>query len=123
MKRDYKMYIDDILESMNKIQKYISGLEYEEFTQKNMVIDAVIRNLEIIGEASKYVPEDVRVRYSDIPWGKMVGLRNVVIHGYFGVDLSIVWEIITKNIPEVKSLIENALEDVKNKNNRGNNDI
>jgi uncharacterized protein with HEPN domain len=103
---------------MNKIQKYIARLEYEEFTQKDMVIDAVLRNLEIIGEASKNVSEDLRSRYSDIPWGKMVGLRNVVIHSYFGVDLSIVWEIITKNIPEVKPLIEKVLKELNEKDDK-----
>lgn len=101
---------------MNRIQRYTTGLEYEGFTKEDMVTDAVIRNLEIIGEASKNIPEDVRARYSDIPWGRMAGLRNVVIHSYFGVDLSIIWEIITRNIPEVKPLIEKTLKEIEDEN-------
>jgi len=73
----------------------------------------VIRNLEIIGEASKYITKDMRAQYSEIPWKKMAGLRNVVIHEYFGVDLSIVWEIITRNIPEVKPLLEEVLKKIE----------
>lgn len=87
MRRDYRMYLDDIIKSVEKIQSYTTGLEYEEFTKRDIVIDAVLRNLEIIGEASRNIPEDVRARYSHIPWGKMVGLRNVVVHTYFGVYL------------------------------------
>lgn len=73
----------------------------------------MIRNLEIIGEASKYITKDMRAQYSEIPWKKMAGLRNVVIHEYFGVDLSIVWEIITRNIPEVKPLLEEVLKKIE----------
>ena len=71
-----------------------------------MVIDAVIRNLEIIGEASKYIPDGVREDNPEIPWKRMVGLRNIVIHGYFGVDTEIIWRIITVNLPDVKPFIE-----------------
>lgn len=110
--RDYKMYIEGILSAINKIEGYITGLEYEEFIQKEMVVDAVIRNLEVIGEASKNVLENVRKQYPDVPWRRMTGLQNIVIHDYFGVDLSIVWRIITKNIPEAKPLIEGILNDL-----------
>jgi uncharacterized protein with HEPN domain len=71
-----------------------------------LVIDAVIRNLEIIGEASKYIPDGVREDNPEIPWKRMVGLRNIVIHGYFGVDTEIIWRIITANLPDVKPFIE-----------------
>ena len=75
------------------------------FVEKQMVIDAVIRNLEIIGETAKNIPEDIKKKYSSILWRRMVGLRNIIAHGYFGVDLSIIWEIIDKNLPETKPLI------------------
>jgi uncharacterized protein with HEPN domain len=104
--RPYDLYVKDILESIEKIENYIGGLEYEEFSKNTMVIDAVIRNLEIIGEASKYVPDDVRDNYPEIPWKRMIGLRNIVIHEYFGVDIEIVWRIITINLQEVKPFIE-----------------
>jgi uncharacterized protein with HEPN domain len=98
---------------MKKIQNYVTGLEYTDFVENDLVIDAVVRNLEVIGEASKYISEDIRTQYSDIPWKKMVGLRNVIIHEYFGIDLGIVWEIITRNIPEVKLLLEKILKEIE----------
>jgi len=110
MKKTYKMYVEDILESMNKIERYIHDLTYETFEKNDMVVDAVIRNLEIIGEASKNIPENEREKYPDIPWKKMVGLRNIAIHEYFGVDLTIIWEIITRNLPETRSEIESMLD-------------
>ena len=105
MKRSNKLFIEDILESIDKIEQYIQGLSYDNFVEKQMVVDAVIRNLEIIGEASKNIPDDIKKKYSSIPWKRMVGLRNIIAHGYFGVDLSIIWEIIDKNLPETKPLI------------------
>lgn len=108
-KRNYKMFIEDILESIGKIESYIKGLNFKEFTTKGMVVDAVIRNLEIIGEASRNIPDEMRERNPEIPWKKMVGLRNIATHAYFGVDLEIIWEIITKNLPETKNQIRKTL--------------
>ena len=110
--RQYTIYIEDILNAMDKIEKYISGQEYEEFIENTMAVDAVIRNLEIIGEAAKNIPENIRNQYTEIPWRRMVGLRNIVIHDYLGVDLSIVWRIITKNLPETKQLIVKILNEI-----------
>jgi len=104
-RRSYKLFVEDILNAMNKIERYIKGLTYEMFGKNEMVIDAVIRNLEIIGEASKNIPEIISKKFLDIPWRRMIGLRNITIHEYFGVDLDIIWEIITKNIPETKPKI------------------
>jgi len=115
--RDYNIFIEDILEAMNKIERYIRGLKYEEFVKNEMAVDAVIRNLEIIGEASKNIPEDIKEKYSKIPWKRMIGLRNIAIHEYFGVDLSIIWEIITKNIPETRNIIEKMLKNSKRDKN------
>jgi len=109
-KRSHRIFVEDILESMDKIERYIKGLSYEEFLDDEMVVDAVIRNLEIIGEASGNIHEDVRGKYPEIPWKRMVGLRNIAIHEYFGVDLSIIWEIITKNLPETKPMIAEMLK-------------
>ena len=102
MKRSNKLFVEDILDSIDKIEQYIQGLSYDDFVEKQIVVDAVIRNLEIIGEASKNMPDDIKKKYISIPWKRMVGLRNIIAHGYFGIDLSIVWEIITKNLPETK---------------------
>jgi len=105
LKRSDKFFLEDILECIDKIEMYTKDLSYEDFVEKQMVIDAVVRNLEVIGEASKNIKDDARKKYSSIPWNRMIGLRNIIAHGYFGVDLSIVWKIITKNLPDTKSLI------------------
>lgn len=109
--REYKLFIEDILESIEKIQRYIKNLDYKKFKDNELVADAVIRNLEIIGEASKNIPDNIRAKYPNVPWRRMIGLRNITAHEYFGVDLNIIWEIITANLPETKPKIELMLED------------
>ena len=101
-KRNPKLYLDDMLNAITKIGDYIENLTYEEFIQNDMAMDAVLRNLEVFGEAAKGIPEDIKEKYPDIPWRRITGLRNIVIHEYFGVDLENIWKIITENIPEVK---------------------
>ena len=108
--RSYQLLVEDIIEAMNKIERYIKGLTFEAFETNDIVIDAVIRNLEIIGEASKNIPEDAREKHPYIPWKRMIGLRNIAIHEYFGVDLAIIWEIITRNIVETKPKIAAMLK-------------
>lgn len=95
MKETHKQYIEDILEAMDKIDRYTKGLPYEKFVKNSILIDEVIGNLEIIGEASENIPEEMREKYPNIPWRKMIELSNVV-------DLAIVWEIVTKDLPETK---------------------
>jgi uncharacterized protein with HEPN domain len=115
MKRNsYRLFLEDMLEAINKIERYIQDLTRDQFEGNDLVIDAVIRNLEIIGEAAKNVPEDIKKKYPTIPWNRMIGLRNVTIHEYFGVDLNIIWEIITKNLSETKPKIEAMLKDLSN---------
>jgi len=111
MKKRYLMSLQDILESIDRIDTYTEGVEYDSFSHNQMLIDAVIRNLEIIGEAARNVPEEIKNKYNEIPWKKMIGLRNMLIHGYFGVDESIVWEIIKKNLPEVRPYILKAIQE------------
>jgi len=88
--RTYKMFVEDIFESINKIEKYIEGLSYEKFNENEMIIDAVVRNFEIIGEAASKIPKEICGKDNDIPWKEMKGLRNMVSHEYFGVDKSII---------------------------------
>jgi len=101
-KRDPTLFLYDILECIEKIEKYVSGMTYEDFENDERTVDAVIRNLEIIGEAARNIPDEFRNKYSDIPWRRIVGLRNVVIHEYFGVDLENIWEIIVNDFTEFK---------------------
>lgn len=89
--RSSRIFLEDIIQSADKIRHYTNGLEYDDFVRNEMVADAVLRNLEIIGEAAGNIPDDIRSRYPHIPWRRIVGLRNIVIHAYFNVDLNIIW--------------------------------
>lgn len=104
--RTHRMFVEDILEAMGRIQSYIKGVDYQAFVQNQMRVDAGIRNLEIIGEASRNIPETLRKEFVEIPRRRMIGLRNLTIHEYFGIDLSIIWQIITQNLPETKPQLE-----------------
>ena len=108
--RPYKIFIKDIAKAIDKIGRYIGSLSYGDFIENEMLVDAVLRNLEVIGEAATKVPKEVQQKYPNVPWRRMIGLRNIVIHEYFGVDLSIIWEIVTKNLPETRPAIAQILE-------------
>jgi len=105
------LFLEDILSSIQKIEDYIGGISFEDFQNDTRTVDAVLRNLEIVGEASKNIPSEIREGHPDIPWGRMTGLRNIVSHEYFGIDLSIIWQIITVNLPETKPLIDKMVKD------------
>ncbi|MEK6979033.1 MAG: DUF86 domain-containing protein [Candidatus Micrarchaeota archaeon] len=100
------VYLDDILNCVEKIERYTTGLTYEEFISNDMVADAVIRNLEIIGEAVKNLPAEVKKEYSDIEWRKIAGLRDILIHEYFGINLLLVWDIIKNKLPSLKTSVQ-----------------
>ncbi|KUH32183.1 hypothetical protein APY94_10755 [Thermococcus celericrescens] len=108
-KRDPCLFLNDILEAIERIEEYLEGYDFETFVKDRKTVDAVLRNLEIIGEAAKNVPEDIRGKYSSVPWRRVVGLRNVVVHHYFGVDLSIVWVIVSSQVGELKEEVEKIL--------------
>ena len=100
------VFLDDMLEALQQIEHYVHGLDFTQFSQNRLVIDGVIRNLEIVGEAANNIPDEMKNSAEDIPWNNIIGLRNVLIHEYFGVDLTIVWEIITKDLPPMKGKIQ-----------------
>jgi uncharacterized protein with HEPN domain len=106
-----KVILEDIIEFCSKIERYTRGLKKDVFENKEMVIDAVLRNLELMGEASNRLSDDFKQKYSKIPWKKIIGLRNIVIHAYSNVDLDIIWDIITKSIPETKKAIQQIYKD------------
>jgi uncharacterized protein with HEPN domain len=99
MPRDYRVYLEDILEAAQKIREYTSGLTFDQFRADSRTVDAVIRNLEIIGEAARSVPEAARRKGPGVDWRKLAGLRDILIHQYFGVDLQIVWDIVKDKLP------------------------
>ncbi len=111
MARFPALYLSEILVSMDKIERYITGLSYDEFILREETVDAVERNIEKIGEAAAAIAEEVRNRHPEVPWKTMVGLRNKVIHHYFAVDHEVIWQIITKNIPETKGKITEILRE------------
>jgi uncharacterized protein with HEPN domain len=108
-KRDYKLYLEDIIESIDRIEKYISNMNYNNFSKSDITIDAVVRNFEIIGEASKQLPKKVKDKYRDVEWQAMIDFRNVIIHEYFGVSLKIMWDIIKNELPTLKRNLKRAL--------------
>jgi uncharacterized protein with HEPN domain len=105
-KRDDSLLLDDIKESLIRILEYTEGLSFKEFSEDQKTIDAVIRNFEVIGEASKRVSNEMRQVKPEIPWNSLSDFRNRLIHEYFGVDLEIVWEIIQSNISSLKDSLD-----------------
>ena len=106
MPRDYKVYVDDVLTSIHKIKVYTNGLSKKRFLGDEKTIDAVVRNLEIIGEAIKKIPENIRSKYPNVEWRKITGLRDILVHEYFGVDAEIIWDIVHNKIPELDKEIQ-----------------
>jgi uncharacterized protein with HEPN domain len=100
--RSADLLVDDIKESIGKIDRYILGMSAADFIKDEKTIDAVVRNLEIIGEAANRLPEDFTNQHPNIEWRKIIGLRHRIVHEYFGVDLDLVWQIITNNLEKLK---------------------
>lgn len=110
MPKDFRVFLDDILEAISSIKLYTAKMTYESFINDKKTIDAVVRNLEIIGEATKGVPENIRTKYPEIKWQRIVGLRNVLIHQYSGIELEVVWDIIVNKLPLLQKQITHILE-------------
>jgi len=110
MQRELKNYIEDIITAIEKIEKYTAGMSKEDLAGNELVQDAVVRNLEVIGEAVKKVPDDVRSSYKDIPWKKIAGLRDILIHEYFGVNINIVWDVIENKLQPLKAAVTELYE-------------
>lgn len=112
MKKEFLDYIEDIIEAMDNATEFVEGIEeYKDFIKDSKTIYALIRALEIIGEAVKKIPDEVKELYPQIPWKDMAGMRDKLIHEYFGVNLRVVWDTIKKEIPNLKPLFEKILRD------------
>jgi len=109
MPRDFKVYLEDILECIEKIKGYIAGLSFANFLKEQKTIDAVNRNLEIIGEAARNIPEEIKDAHPEIRWRGIIGLRNILIHEYYSLTLKILWDIVQNELPELDEQIRELL--------------
>lgn len=110
-RRDWKLFVEDVLESIGLIEHYVNNMDLEDFKTDRKTIDAVVRNFEIIGEASKFVPENIKNNYQIVDWKGIVGLRNRIAHEYFGISTVIIWHIIKEELPMLKIQMEQILAD------------
>ncbi|MFP4168285.1 MAG: DUF86 domain-containing protein [Desulfonatronovibrionaceae bacterium] len=114
--RKWQFRLRDMLESSRKIQSYIHGLSFDDFCDDEKTMDAVIRQLTVIGEASAHIPQEVAAAHPEIPWDVIRGMRNVIVHEYFGVNIRIVWTTANKNIPELHNQLEKLVQTLAKKN-------
>jgi len=112
MTRQYKLFIQDILDAINDIDEFIGDMDFNTFSEDDKTKSAVVWKINVIGEATKNIPQTMREKYKDVPWKYMARIRDKIAHFYFGVDYEIVWEVIKKRLPEIKPLIEQILGDL-----------
>ncbi|MHC4154005.1 MAG: HepT-like ribonuclease domain-containing protein [Planctomycetota bacterium] len=110
-KRPIQLLLNDIRQAADRIEQYIKNLSLDGFSDDQKSVDAVVRNLEIMGEAAKRLPQEFKEKYSEIEWHKVVGLRHRIVHEYFGIDLEIIWQILCKDLPELKKKIVQIISD------------
>jgi len=118
MKRKFTFFIKDILESINSISEFINDLEYQNFVKDDKTISAVVRKIEIIGEATKNIPSSVTDKYTNIPWSEMAKMRDKVIHSYFGIDYMTIWNVAKIRLPGMKPELERILIELINDDNQ-----
>lgn len=111
--KDAKTFIDHILDCIKLIEKYTNNKTENDFFDSTQLQDSVIRRIEIIGEAVKNIPDEIKTKYPLIPWKKIAGMRDMLIHEYFGIDLELTWEVVIRDIPKLKKKILKIKEDVR----------
>jgi len=107
--REWRVRVEDMLEAIERIEEFVQGIDLDAFLKDRRTSDAIVRNLEIIGEAARNVPEDVASRHPGVPWKKAREMRNVLAHAYFGVDLPTVWKTIQDDLPPLKARLHEVL--------------
>jgi len=110
MPREYKLYLNDIREAIEKIEQYVEGLDFEQFSNKSIVVDASLKNFIVIGEAAKNIPDEIRAKYPDVPWRAMASFRDLIAHEYFRLNLDTTWSIIQERLPILKVQMIAVLE-------------
>ena len=113
MKKDDLIFIEHILDSINKIEKYVNEISVEEFVDNELIQNGVIRNFEIIGESTKHLSADFRDKQPEVPWKKISGMRDILIHDYLGIDIYSVWDTIEKDLPELKEQLNSIIQNSK----------
>ncbi len=109
MRRNYEVALQDVLDAISNVAEFVGSKTRDEFSNDKKTLHAVLRNLEVIGEAIKSIPAEVRRRHADVPWKRIGGLRDVLIHQYFGIDVDIVWNIVENKLPELRQQVETIL--------------
>lgn len=107
--REWSFRIQDILAAIEKVQRYTANMRFEDFAEDERTIDAVLRNFTVLGEAAAHLPEAVEEEHPGIPWAEMKGMRNIIVHEYFGVSLEIVWETVQKDLPPLVPLLKQII--------------
>lgn len=110
-RRDWKFRIKDILDAINAIQKYTQHMEFNDFIEDRRTVDAVVRNLIIIGEAAVHLPDDICLKYPDVPWYEMRGMRNFVVHEYYQANDAIIWDTVQIDLPPLPSFLNKIFEE------------
>ena len=109
MPRDASLFLDDILDACRKIRRYTVNVTPDQFRSDEKTVDAVVRNLEVIGEAAKKLPDEFRDQIRDVEWQRIAGLRDILIHEYFGIDVEIIWDIVQNKVPTLELRVEDFL--------------
>ena len=110
MSRDHRLYLEDILEACTRIARYTQGFAFDQFVTDNLVYDAVLRNIEVIGEAAKHIPEDIQQQYPQIEWRRIAGMRDIVAHHYFSIHDEIAWDVVCNKIPPLAEQIQQIIK-------------
>ncbi len=109
MSRDWQLYLEDIQAACEKIRRYVKGLSKEQFVAHDMAYDAAVRNVELIGEAVKNMPDEIKADSPSIPWSRIAAMRNILAHAYFGIDDDILWDVIQNHLPALEKTVRELL--------------